>query len=107
MLQTAPKGNMACVKVTPPQHDGPVIGPLLYCDLVVEGVPVVSMVDCGSQTTIISRSFLHEVTQHLTSDGKPLPEVKMPTVRLWKRWSKRTESTTHKCPSGSISQIWW
>ena len=62
-------------------NDGPVIGPLLYCDLEVEGVPVVSMVDCGSQTTIISRLFLHQVAKRLTSDGKPLPELKMPTVR--------------------------
>ena len=83
MLQTAPEGNVACVEATPPQNDGPVIGPLLYCDLEVEGVPVVSMVDCGSQTTIISRSFLHQVAKRLTSDGKPLPELKMPTVRLY------------------------
>ena len=48
MLQTAPEGNVACVEATPPQHNGSVIGPLLYCDLEVEGVPVVSMVDCGS-----------------------------------------------------------
>ena len=48
MLQTAPEGNVACVEATTPQNDGPVIGPLLYCDLEVEGVPVVSMVDCGS-----------------------------------------------------------
>ena len=83
MLQAAPEGNVACVEATPPHNDGPVIGPLLYCDLEVEGVPVVSMVDCGSQTTIISRSFLHQVAKHLTSDGKPLPELKMPTVRLY------------------------
>ena len=81
-LQTAPEGNVACVKATPPPN-GPVIGPLLYCDLEVEGVPVVSMVDCGSQTTIISRSFLHRVAQRLKSNGKPLPELKMPTVRLY------------------------
>ena len=83
MLQTVPEGNVACVKATPPQHSGPVIGPLLYCDLEVEGVPVVSMVDCGSQTTIISRLFLHRIARQLQSDGKPLPELKMPTVRLY------------------------
>ena len=83
MLQTAPGGNVACVKATPPQHSGPVIGPLLYCDLEVEGVPVVSMVDCGSQTTIISRSFLHQVARQLRSDGKPSPELKVPAVRLY------------------------
>ena len=44
---------------------------------------MVSMVDCGSQTTIISRSFLHRVAQRLKSNGKPLPELKMLTVRLY------------------------
>ena len=74
---------MACVKATPPQHSGPAIGRLLYCDLEVERVPVVSMVDCGSQTTIISRSFLHWVARQLQNDGKPLPKLKLPTVRLY------------------------
>ena len=49
------------VYVTPPRYNESVIGPLLYCNLEVEGVPVVSMIDCGSQTTIISHSFLHQV----------------------------------------------
>ena len=84
-MQTAPEGNVACVEATPSQHNGPVIGPLLYCDLEVEGVPLVSIVDCGSQTMIISRSFLHQVAQRLTSGGKPLPELKMPTVRLFRK----------------------
>ena len=83
MLQTPPEGNVACVEATPPQHSETVIGPLLYCDLEVEGVPVVSMVDCGSQTTIISRSLLHRIASRLQSDGKPLPELKIPTVRLY------------------------
>ena len=70
MLQTAPEGNVACVKATPPQYSGPAIGPLLYCDLEVERVPVVSMVDCGSQTTIISHSFLHRVARQLQTSPK-------------------------------------
>ena len=83
MLQTSPEGDVACVKATPTQSTGSVIGPLLYCDLEVEGVPVVAMIDCGSQTTIISRSFLHQIASRLQSEGKPVPELKMPTVCLY------------------------
>ena len=47
MLQTAPEGNVVCVKAMPPQHKGPMISLLLYRDLEVEGVPMVAMIDCG------------------------------------------------------------
>ena len=83
MLQSSPDGNVACVEVSPPEHNTPVVGPLFYCDMVVEGVPVVAMVDCGCQTTIISRAFLHRVSEQLRKHGKPLPEMSMPTVRFY------------------------
>ena len=41
------------------------------------------MVDCGSQTTIISRSLLHGIARKLQEEGKPLPELKIPSVRLY------------------------
>ena len=71
--------------VTPlPQPDsGSTTGPLLYCDLKIEGVPVNSMVDCGSQATIISRSLLHRVSKQFLVGNKPLPELRMPSVRLY------------------------
>ena len=46
-------GTVACVKATPPPQIEQTIGPLFYYDLEIEGLPVTSMVDCGSQTTII------------------------------------------------------
>ena len=42
-----------------------------------------ALIDCGSQTTIISRSFLHRIAEQLKQDGKPPPELTMPTVRLY------------------------
>ena len=52
-------GTVASVEATQTQQTESMIGPLFYCDLEIEGVPVTPMVDCGSQTTIISRSLLH------------------------------------------------
>ena len=52
-------GTVACVKATQTQQTESTIDPLFYCDLEIEGVPVTSMVDCGSQMMIISQSLLH------------------------------------------------
>ena len=66
------------------QHDtSPAVGPSLYLDLDIEGVPVVSMVDCGSPSTIISRSLLHRIVQQMKSDGKLLPELSLPSMQLF------------------------
>ena len=92
MLQSSPDGNVACVEVSPPEYNTPVVGPLFYCDMAVEGVPVVAMVDCGSQTT---RAFLHRVSERLRKDGKPLPELSMPTVCLY---GKDGPSGWHQLP---------
>ena len=75
--------TVSCVEAAGKQYAGETIGPLFYYDLKVEGVPVVSMVDCGSQTTIVSRYLLHRVAQQHQCDGKPLPELKMSTVCLY------------------------
>ena len=42
-------GTVACVKATPSLQIEQTIGPLFYCDLEIEGLPVTSMMDCGSQ----------------------------------------------------------
>ena len=67
----AGNGTVASVEATQAQQTKPMIGPLFYCDLKIEGVPVTSMVDCGSQTTIISRLLLHRVAQQQKCDGNP------------------------------------
>ena len=67
------------------------VGPTLYVDVAIEGVPVQAMVDTGSQSTIISRDLLHQIGKHLTSQGKSLPQLKVPTVRLYGKDGKKTQ----------------
>ena len=50
--------------------------------ITIEGVTVEALVDTGSQSTIISRSLLHEIGQHMKSKG-PLPIIERPTVHLF------------------------
>ena len=56
-----------------------VVGPTPYFGIVVEGVQVYS----GSQSTIISRPLLHQVARKLRAEGKLLPKLTKPTVRLY------------------------
>ena len=67
------------------------VGPTLYVDLSIEGVPVQAMVDTGSQSTIISRDLLHKIGKHRTNQGKPLPQLKVPTVRLFGKDGKKNQ----------------
>ena len=59
------------------------VGPTVYLPIKVSGVPVEVMVDTGAQSTIISRSFLHQVGRHMKSIGKPLQVLEKPTARLY------------------------
>ena len=60
-----------------------VVGPTPYFGIVVEGVQVSALVDSGSQSTIISRPLLHQVARKLRAEGKLLPKLTKPTVRLY------------------------
>ena len=59
------------------------VGPTLFVDVFVEGMPVKAMVDTGSQSTIVSRAMLWEVGQHLQRMGRPKPTLERPTVHLF------------------------
>ena len=37
------------------------IGPVLYLEIEIEGVPVKAVVDSGAQSTVISRELQHEI----------------------------------------------
>ena len=82
MLADSMKGEVAFIQMTQQHDTNPTVGPSLYLDLDIEGAPVVSMVNCGSPSTIISRS-LHRIVQQMKSDGKPLPELSLPSVQLF------------------------
>lgn len=68
---------------TKPQEIELVLFKLLHVDVGIEGIPVTALVDTGAQSTIISRSTLHAVNQHLKQKGRELPQLELPTVRLY------------------------
>ena len=65
------------------------VGPLLELEVCIEGVPIIAMVDTGAQSTIISRSTLHAVTERLRQQGRSLPELEIPSVRLYGKDGER------------------
>ena len=83
MMIDATKKEVACIEVTKKQDATPAVGPSFCLNLSIEGVPVASMVDCGSPTTIISRSLLHRIVRQMHNDGKALPELSIPMLRLF------------------------
>ena len=48
-----------CMVTTESQESNSVVGPTLFFDLEIEGVPVEAVVDCRSPPTITSRRMLH------------------------------------------------
>ena len=60
-----------------------VVGPNPHLDLSVGDVNVSALIDSGSQSTIISRELLHKIAKKARSEGKPLPSLKLPTVKLF------------------------
>lgn len=51
------------------------IGPVMYLEVEVKCVPVDAIIDCGSQSSIISQELLHKVGHALYREGKPLPTL--------------------------------
>ena len=58
------------------------VGPTLTIELNV-GVNVTAIVDTASNSTIISRSLLHDVKRQLDSESKPMPKLELPCVPLY------------------------
>ena len=73
---------VSCV-VTSSGVTGKAVGPSLFIDLDVGGVPVAAMVDSGSPTTIISRGLLRQVADLCRREKKELPKLTTPSVRLY------------------------
>lgn len=59
------------------------IGPTLWLNVTIEGVPIDAMVDSGSESTIISRHMLHRVFRHCRQLGLPEPKLKVPSVKFY------------------------
>ena len=59
------------------------VGPTLLLGVSIEGVPVTAVADTGAQSTIISRSMLHNINKHMKSQGKSLPKLELPSPPLY------------------------
>ena len=59
------------------------VGPTVQMELLVEGLKVPAVVDTGSQSTIISRALLHDIKRHLEGQGKSMPKLELPRVKLF------------------------
>ena len=59
------------------------VGPTLYLDILIEGVPVRAMFDTGTQSLIVSRDILHVIARHLEYQGHPLPALREPCTTLF------------------------
>ena len=64
------------------------VGSTLEMEVSIEGVPVRALVDTGAQSTIISRTTLHAIAQHLKQEGCPPPILEKPMVKLFGKASK-------------------
>ena len=59
------------------------VGPVLYLELEIEGVPVKAVVDSGAQSTVISRDLLYEINRHMREQGRPSPTLELPSATLY------------------------
>ena len=59
------------------------VGPTLLLEVSVGGVPVSAVVDTGAQSTIISRSLLHRIRDHLKAKEESMPKLRLPSPRLY------------------------
>ena len=64
---------------------------MLYLDVTIQEQPVTAVVDSGSQATIISRGFLHQIGQRLYHQGCPLPLLELPTMKLYGKGGKEKD----------------
>ena len=58
------------------------VGSSYWLDIAVEGMVAPALVDTASQSTIISRTFLHKVFAHMTKSGKTPPRLEYPIAKL-------------------------
>ena len=79
-----------CTITTESKESSQVVGPTLFLDLEIEGVPVEAVVDCGSPATIISRSMLHEIARSLRRAGKPSPQISKPSIKVYGKDGKKS-----------------
>ena len=58
------------------------VGPAYVLDVTVGGLAVSAVVDTGSQSTIISRTFLHKVVAYMRGLGETPPRLQEPCTQF-------------------------
>ena len=82
-LKETPKDDSRVGVVISNGQIGDVVGSTPHVTVEIEGVRATALVDTGSQSTIISRPLLHKIASRLRANGKPLPTLVLPTVKLY------------------------
>ena len=77
------KTTVSAVSATGDPVEVSASGHTLCLDLTVEGVQVEALVDTCSEVTIISRSLLHEIGEKCKEQGRPLPQLVVPSLALY------------------------
>ncbi len=77
------KGGSKIETITADAAD--VVRPVVYVEVMIDGFPVKAVVDSGAQSTILSRHLLHQVARHMQSQGRSVPKLVQPSVRLYGR----------------------
>ena len=64
-------------------HPTNAVGPVLYLEVTIEGLPVQAVVDCGAQSSIISEDLFDRICNHMIACGRERPERGPPTAKLY------------------------
>ena len=83
LLEAHTESQCNTIRAHSPTTESNAVGPVLLLNLQIEGLPVEAMVDTGSQSTIISRNTLHKVKDQLLRQGKEVPKLRLPSVKLY------------------------
>ena len=69
---------------------------MLHLEVEIEGHPVRAVVDTGAhgQSTIISQRVLHEVARHMCKQGRQVPVLEQPSVKLYGRSGTNSSELT-------------
>ena len=59
------------------------VGPTLFLDVLIKGVPVRAMFDTGALSSIVSRDILHVIVKHLRTQGRAPPALRKPCTALF------------------------
>jgi hypothetical protein len=70
-----------------------VVGPVLYSDTEVEGVPVKAIFDSGAQSSVISRNPLQQVNRRMKEPRRSSPTLETPSVTLYVKGGRDTCSS--------------